>query len=177
MQIKNITLADIKAGKNWLVLDSEALLDSAPMECLEIEPLGKYTISDMVVYSGITVHLKELGEPRSGLMAYLLGIAKTRQGCRYPPDDPKDLAEGMTPVVKPIVMVKEVGSAGWDYCEYVAGKWRQTGLKPNPDAPLGNEYIANPVDEDPEFTVCGDKGPIRDEHRAGFQKWVGFLQR
>jgi hypothetical protein len=175
-QIKDITIAEIKAGKNWKVLNPDALLDDVPMECLEIEPLGQYTASDTVVYSGIYVYLKGLGQPRSGLLAGLLGKAKTRQQCRYPPDDPKDLTEGMTPVVEPIVMIKEVGSAGWDYCEYVAGTWRQVGLNPNPDAPLTHEYIASPLDDDREFSICGDNGPVREEHKAGFQRWSRFLE-
>jgi hypothetical protein len=176
MQIKDITLADIQAGKNWRVLNPNALFDDFPMECLQIEPLGRYTMSDKVVYSGILVYLKGLGQPRSGLLARLLGRAKTPKQCRYPPDDPKDLTEDMTPVVEPIVMIKEVRSAGWDYCEYVAGTWRQRGLKANPDAPLLHEYIANPLDEDPEFSACGDNGPIRDEHKIGFQRWIAFIR-
>ena len=176
LQIKDITVAEIKAGKNWKVLNPDALLDDTAMECLEIEPLGQYTTSDTVVYSGISVYLKGLGQPRSGLLAALFGRAKTRQQCRYPPDDPKDLTEGMTPVVEPIVMIKEVGSAGWDYCEYVACMWRQTGLNPNPDAPLTHEYIASPLVDDPEFSICGDNGPVREEHEAGFQRWSRFLE-
>jgi hypothetical protein len=176
LQIKDITVAEIKAGKNWRVLNPDALLDHAPMECLEIEPLGQYKASDTVVYSGISVYLKGLGEPRSGLLARLLGRAKRRQQCLYPPNDPKDLTDGMTPIVEPIVMIKEVGSAGWDYCEYVDGRWRQTGINPNPDAPLGHEYLASPLDDDPEFSICGDNGPIREEHKAGFQRWARFLE-
>ena len=176
LQIKDITVAEIKQGKNWRVLNPDALLDDVPLECLEIEPLDQYTASDTVVYSGIHVYLKGLGQPRSGFWAGLLVRAKTPQQCLYTPTDPKDLMGGMTPVVEPIVMIKEVGSAGWDYCEYVVGRWRQMGLKPNPDAPLTHEYIASPLDDDPEFSICGDNGPIREEHKLGFQRWSRFLE-
>jgi hypothetical protein len=81
----------------------------------------------------------------------------------------------MVPVVTPIVMVKEVDDAGWDYCEYLDGAWRQVGLCPNPNAPLLHEYIANPLDEDREFSVCGDRGPIKNQHKIGFQRWCVYL--
>ena len=57
--------------------------------------------------------------------------------------------------VEPLLLVKEVSSPeyGGDYCEYVDGRWRQLGLVPNPDAPIGTEYIANPHPDDPSF--CG----------------------
>src|SRR5262245_40279340 len=46
LQITDITVAEIKAGKNWKVLNPDTLLDKAPMESLEVEPLGQYTASD-----------------------------------------------------------------------------------------------------------------------------------
>jgi hypothetical protein len=82
----------------------------------------------------------------------------------------------MIPIVRPILMIKEIGDSGMDFCEYAAEGWRQMGLQPNPDAPLTHEYIANPLDEDSEFAACGDYSPIRDEHRRGFRKWIRFLQ-
>ncbi len=60
--------------------------------------------------------------------------------------------------VEPLLLVKEVSSIeyGGDYCEYVDRQWRQVGLVPNPDAPIGTEYVANPHIEDPSFIgECG----------------------
>ncbi len=60
--------------------------------------------------------------------------------------------------VEPLLLLKEVSSIeyGGDYCEHVGGRWRQVGLEPNPDAPIGDEYIANPHDDDPSFMgECG----------------------
>jgi RNA recognition motif-containing protein len=65
LQIKDITIAEIKAGKNWRVLNPDALLDDVPMESLRIEPLGQYITSDTVVYSGIYVYLKGFGDRKS----------------------------------------------------------------------------------------------------------------
>lgn len=176
MKIADITINDIRAGKNWRVLDPDALLqEEFPMEDLDIEPLQEYSPSDTLVYSGICVFLKDVGEPRTRLLDRLLGRGRKRQGCRYPPDDPRDLESGVTPVVKPLVMVKEVDESGWDYCELVDGKWRQLGLQPNPDAPATEEYFANPVADDPEFDVCGDDVPLRERHRRGFQAWIAYM--
>lgn len=77
--------------------------------------------------------------------------------------------------VKALVLVKEVGYAdyGGDYCELVDGKWRQVGLVPNPNAPHGREFIANPLDDDPSFYA----GPndFRKENRDGFKMWIWAL--
>ncbi len=170
-------MEDIREGKNWRVLNPDALLqDGFLMEELEIEPLGDYKPSDTLVYSGLWVYLKDLGEPRTGLMSRLLGRGKRRQDCRFPPDDPAELESGTTAVVRPLVMVKEVKESGWDYCEYVDGAWRQLGLRPNPDTQLSESYFADPVQEDPEFDVCGDEGPIRNRHKTGFENWVPYLK-
>jgi hypothetical protein len=173
MRIKDITIDDVRAGKNWRVLDMEVIIDS-PMEDLEIEALSEYSPSDTLVYAGVTVFLRDFGEP--GSLNRLNGQTRLLEDCQFPPEDPKDLAPGMTPIVRPLVMVKEVQESGWDYCEYVDGRWRQLGLKPNPDCPLCEEYFANPVEEDPEFNVCGDGLPIRVRHRKGFLNWVKYLE-
>ena len=176
MKIKDITLDDIRCGKNWRVINIEKFTsESLKMEELEIEPLENYGPEDTLVYSGLSVYLKELGEPRSGFLNWLLGKLRRRKDCRFAPDTPKDLEDGMVPVVCPLVMVKEVQETGWDYCEYLGGRWQQLGLKPNRDAPLSQEYFADPVPEDEEFDVCGDRGPIRDEHRKGFTNWIEYL--
>ena len=52
-----------------------------------------------------------------------------------------------------MVVVKEVGYADYwgDACEFVKGKWRQVGLTPNPDAPVGQAYVANSLPIDPSL--------------------------
>jgi hypothetical protein len=174
MKIKDINVDDVRAGMNWRVLNPDKLLEpDFLMEDLEIEPLGQYIPSDTLVYSGIWVYLKDLGEPRSDISQ---PFKRDECECLFPPEDPKDLEQRMIPVVEPLLMVKEVQESGWDYCEYVEGQWRQVGLKPNPDAPLTNEYFANPVQEDEEFDVCGDDLPLREIHKRGFRNWIEFLQ-
>ncbi len=82
--------------------------------------------------------------------------------------------------VSPLVLIKEVGDVeyGGDYCEIHAGKWRQVGLVPNPQAPDGTEYIANPLDQDPSFnTMDNEKDDYRAAHREGFKKWSVKLGR
>jgi hypothetical protein len=177
MRIRDITHVDIRSGKNWRVLNPDAVLqDGFPMEDLKIEPLGKYAPDDTLVYSGISVYLKEHGEPRTRILEKLLRRGKRRQDCRFPPDDPKDLEEGVTAIVQPLVMVKEVQESGWGYCERVEGVWRQLGLNSNPDAPLIESYLANPVKEDPEFDICGDDVPLRERHRQGFRNWIFWMK-
>ena len=177
MQIKDITINDIRTGKNWRVPDPDSMLDEDfPLEDLEIEPLSSYEPSDTLVYTGIYVYLKDLGEPRSGLFMRLTGRGRRRKNCRCAPDDPKDLETGMTPVVEPLLMIKEVQHSGRDYCQYVDGTWRQCGLEPNPDAPLGTEFFADLVPEDPEFDALGDKDSLRKEHKKAFENWIKYLQ-
>jgi hypothetical protein len=177
MKIKDITLGDIKAGKNWIVKNPNMLLDdNLLMEELEIHPLDKYSVTDTIVYGGIYVWLKDLGEPCTSFLARITGRGRRIKDCKYPPEDPKNLDSDMIPLVKPLVMIKEIQDSGWDYCEYVDGHWQQLGLKPNPDAPLSEEYFADPDSGDPEFDICGDDGPIRDRHKKGFQNWVKYLK-
>lgn len=70
--------------------------------------------------------------------------------------------------VIPVLMLKTVGDAGYwgDSCEFVKGRWQQIGLEPNPNAPLGQEYIANPLASDPSFDAPDHD--YRTWHRNGF---------
>ncbi len=81
--------------------------------------------------------------------------------------------------VSPVVLIKEVGDAeyGGDYCEIHAEKWRQVGLVPNPQAPHGQEYVANPLEQDPSFNTMDSQDDYRAAHRAGFRKWAAELAR
>lgn len=69
--------------------------------------------------------------------------------------------------VKPIVLWKQVGDMdyGGDYCEFVDGVWRQVGLNPNPNAELGDSYIANPLSIDDSFS----DDEYREYHRQRFR--------
>jgi hypothetical protein len=77
--------------------------------------------------------------------------------------------------IEAIVQVKMVGDMdyGGDYCEFVGGEWRQVGLVPNPDVEVSEEFIANPLSNDPSF--CSED--YRDHHRRGFLSDVGKLQQ
>jgi hypothetical protein len=83
--------------------------------------------------------------------------------------------------VSALVLIKTVGSMdyGGDYCEFVGGRWRQVGLSPNPNAPSGREFFANPLDDDPSFyvgTICdGATIDVKKEHREGFKSWIWAL--
>ena len=80
MRIKDITHADVRAGRNWRVLNPDAQLqDGFHTEELEIEPLDKYAPSDTLVYSGVSVYLKVLGEPRTGLLDRRDGSSRNRR--------------------------------------------------------------------------------------------------
>ena len=72
----------------------------------------------------------------------------------------------------PLILIKEVQGIdyGGDYCEYINGKWRQLGLEPDPNAPVGQEYIANPLDQDPSFDA--PDWDHRGWHRENFRKFV-----
>jgi hypothetical protein len=76
--------------------------------------------------------------------------------------------------VKPLVTIKEVQGReyGGDSCEFVDGRWRQVGLEPNPNAPAGTEYFANPLEQDPSFVADYD---FRKWHREGFKKFISLL--
>lgn len=78
--------------------------------------------------------------------------------------------------VQPLVVIKEVGNPeyGGDSCELVDGKWRQVGLVPNPDAPLGTEYYANPLTEDPSF-FADEEQDDRAYNRENFQQWAAKM--
>jgi len=75
----------------------------------------------------------------------------------------------------PLILVKEVQDMdyGGDYCQYVDGKWSQVGLVPNPDAPDGDEYIANPLPQDPSFDTDWDH---RGWHRENFGKSISKIK-
>jgi hypothetical protein len=77
--------------------------------------------------------------------------------------------------VKAIVLIRTVsdGDYGGDYCEYVDGVWRQVGLKPNPNAEAGEEFIANPLQSDQSF--CGDYN--HEHQRRGFLRYVCKLKQ
>jgi hypothetical protein len=65
-------------------------------------------------------------------------------------------------------MLKEVGYADYwgDACEFVNGTWQQEGLNPEPDRPVGQEYVANPLAIDPSFGSLDQD--YRKWHRDGF---------
>jgi hypothetical protein len=75
--------------------------------------------------------------------------------------------------VIPVLVVREVGSAGWwgDCCELVDGRWQQVGLVPDPDAETSQEFVANPPPNDPSFG--GGCGP--EQMRDGFRRWRSRL--
>ena len=72
--------------------------------------------------------------------------------------------------VMPLLMLKTVGDASYwgDSCEFVDGRWQQVVLVPDPNAPLGQEYIANPLASDPSFDSLNHD--YRMWHRDGFRK-------
>ena len=77
------------------------------------------------------------------------------------------------------VMIKNVNAIepGGDYCEIHDGKWREVGLVPNPNAPQGTEYVANPLEEDPSFdTMDNTIDNFREDNRVGFRKWASKLK-
>jgi hypothetical protein len=76
--------------------------------------------------------------------------------------------------VQPRVVIKVVGDGEYngDSCELTARGWRQTGLEPDPNAPFGEEYFANPLDQDPSFESDHD---FRQWHRDGFAQHIPRL--
>jgi hypothetical protein len=72
--------------------------------------------------------------------------------------------------VKGLLLHKEVGDGayGGDYCEFVQGRWQKIGRTPDPNAPIGQEYIANPLANDPSFEAS-DRD-YREWHRRGFSE-------
>lgn len=81
--------------------------------------------------------------------------------------------------IVPLVLVKTVGylDYGGDWCDYREGRWRQVGLVPNPNAPRGEEFIANPLAIDPSFETGDPEQDYRAAHRAGFLAWVARMPR
>ncbi len=79
--------------------------------------------------------------------------------------------------VRPVLVVKEVGHADYwgDACEFVDGAWRQAGLTANPNAPLGQEYVANPLPIDPSFGSINQD--YRTWHRDGFLEHAAALRK
>jgi hypothetical protein len=137
MKIKDITLDDIRKGRNWRVTSVEhGAFPDVPLEELAIEEAEEFESEDMIVYS--TIFVTDSGH------------------------------------VKPLVTIKEVQTPeyGGDSCEFVDGRWRQAGLEPNPNAPPGTEYFANPLKQDPSFDSDDDD---RKWHREGFKKFIALL--
>jgi hypothetical protein len=132
MRIRDIQIADIVAGKNWKVGNTNEFdWENERLEALPIVEAVEFEPEDEIVYSGVYVTLNG--------------------------------------VVEPMVLIKAVEDSGYggDYCEFVDGRWQQVGLVPNPDAPLGTEYIANPLEQDESFNSDHD---YRAYHRNGFHK-------
>ena len=145
MRIRDITIDDIKSGKNWKVINPDELLlveDAINLEDIHISKSEHFCKDDIIVYSSV-----------------------------YVTEDNN---------VTPMVLVKEVGYCdfGGDYCNFKNGKWSQIGLVPNPNAPAGREYIANPLMIDPSFdTMDNDLDNFRVELKDGFQKWAIYIER
>src|SRR5687768_3622654 len=138
MQIKDITIEDIRQGKNWKAQSAEDFgWEDNPLEDLSIVEATEFEPDDTVIYSLLVVY--DEGE------------------------------------VKPLVQIKQVQDLdyGGDFCEFVNGKWQQLGLVPNPNAPLGTEYVANPLEQDGSF--ISDDDDYRAYHRAGFRKFASHL--
>jgi len=139
MKINEITVEDIKAGKNWKLLDPNELLE-LELEDLTIAEHVAFSDDDYVVYS--TVYVTDSGS------------------------------------VTPMVIIREVGTLeyGGEMCELKDGRWQRLGANPNPDSQVfGNEYIANPLPNDPTFDT-GD--PTDDEpayNRTQFKRWAEQL--
>lgn len=55
MRIADVTLADIRAGLNWKLLDPDDQYRGEPPEKMEIEVTDTYTPDDYVLYSGLQV--------------------------------------------------------------------------------------------------------------------------
>jgi len=174
MIIRDITIEDVKKGLNWRVVDMgpESMLD------WEIVPMGVDEEADEVVYSGMMVYLKDPdAESRkpSSFLSRLFGRKKDLRYMEYPPEYPSGLTPEMIPAVEPMLIVKDVKMQCWDNFEYIEGEWQQMGLKPNPNAPLIHDYIANTLMCDDDYDTCGDDGPIRFIHQRAFKEWVAFM--
>lgn len=139
LRIRDLTVDDIRFGKNWKVTDPHELLfigKTLNLEDIHVSETESFSEEDTIAYSAIFV---------------------TKDG-----------------TVSPLVLIKEVAEIdyGGEYCEVHAGKWRQVGLIPNPNALHGTDYVANPLDQDPSFnTMDNEKDDYRARHRDGFKKW------
>jgi|SRR5579859_4780249 len=71
--------------------------------------------------------------------------------------------------VTALVVVRGVGTYDWwgDTCEFVNGQWRQVGLEPEPTIEASEEFVANPLPNDPSFSDAYS----REKQRAGFRLW------
>lgn len=175
MRIRDISLADIRDGKNWRVINPDNVRkDGFAMEDLEIESLENYKEGEKVVYSGILVYLERPARELRKLRR--LGERRALKENPYPPDYPKDLLPNVKVKIKPLLMVKLIDIQCWDYLEYVHGEWRQVGLKRDPNPPFGNEFFADPIYEDCWFDVCDDEGPIRELHKRAFREWISYME-
>jgi hypothetical protein len=174
MNIRDITIEDVKKGLIWRVVDMEpeSMLD------WEIVPMGIDEEGEEVVYSGMMVYLKdpdaESQKPLS-FIARLFGRKTDLRYMKYPPEYPGELTAEMIPVVELMLIVKDVKMQCLDCFEYIEGGWQQMGLKPNPNAPLIHDYVANPLVCDDYYDACGDDGPIRFINQRAFKEWVAFM--
>jgi hypothetical protein len=139
MELREITLFDLKAGKNWKVLNQKRPWTVEFMENeAELSEASSFSSEDQVLYSG--------------LVAFPSGR------------------------IKPILMLKDVGDAGYGgaYWEYVEGHWREVGLEPDPNYELGGkEFMANPLANDPSFDAPDHD--FRAANRDGFVRYVASI--
>ncbi|MCJ8330085.1 MAG: hypothetical protein HRT89_12410 [Lentisphaeria bacterium] len=136
MCINDLTIEDIKSGKNWIITDSNELVEFDNLEDVHISQNDTFSEVDTILYPAVFVTENE--------------------------------------EVSPLVLIRQVNDLdyGGDYCEIHNGKWRQLGLEPNPNAPSGTEYIANPLSIDSSFdTMDNEKDDLRLYHREEFKKW------
>jgi len=72
--------------------------------------------------------------------------------------------------VRPLLMMHRVGDMdyGGCYCHYVNGQWQESGLEPDPNYPVGKEYVANPLPNDHSF-VSSPSGYFRRLTKNGFR--------
>ena len=79
--------------------------------------------------------------------------------------------------VQPLLVFKEVGDASyggatWGWGD---GKWRESGLEPNPDYELGGlQFFAAPLKNDPSFNALDHD--YREHNRVGFKKYAAQMK-
>ena len=79
---------------------------------------------------------------------------------------------------RPLLLLKRVGDIdyGGDWFEMVDGIWSLVGEESDPDYPVCEEFIADPLPEDPSFsTLDPDPEDYRRHHRDGFRRLVTRL--